>query len=551
MLAIVQTLLLVLLSFPPSVLPAPATPDFIVVGGGTAGCVLAANLCTLLPSARITLLERAVPRKPPAEFLVRAPLNAFLASQSPALIQLTSSLPNPGLNARPVSVAIPATLGGSSAINAMQFTVPVGNAVSGWHIRGLNFSTARRFYAIARNKVRFAPQQPPFRQIYANDYLTAATKAGFSIPADPFDGRVRNAVWDNFVAIDKKGRRIDACSAYLFPALATPCAANLRLVQSATVTKIKLDSRRKRAIGVEYVSTRTGNLSDVRSLSASTEVVVAAGPYGSPHLLQLSGIGPERVLRAAGVEPLVDLAVGVRTQARAAAAFVSQYAGVRPEPATLQRNLNATAMRQFLRGEGGIYGKANAAGSLTVGRAAYSILSTTAGFGTGVGDLEVASFCLENPVSFGSLKLRDANPFSPPVVDTNLLGSKADVERMLRCLRKVSQIHTQLNKKFELVAETPSGPALNETALRGTAGFGTHYVGGCRVGAVVSDTLKVNGIAGLRVVDASVLRRIPQSAGTMGSVYMLAEYASRQIAKGFNCVSAGRRECGDWPPDLI
>lgn len=542
-----HSLLLVLLLSLLSPSNSTASPsDFVIVGAGTTGCVVAANLCTRLPSAKITLLERALPRDADAEFLVRAPLNALRATQSSAVSEIFPSLPNPGLNGRTVTLTTGNTYGGTSATNALEFSVPLSDSVDRWGIRGLNFSRARRFYSIVRKKVRFDPQQPPFQQIYARDYIAAARAVGIQEVVNPFDGRLRDAIAESYIATDTRERRIDSCTAYLQPVLSGACASNLRVILGATVTKVVLDRDRKHTTGVEYVRTAKKDHVNVLNVSAVGEVILTAGAYGSPKLLQLSGIGPSNVLRAAGIAPLVDLPVGERTQARAVNFVSSQHVGIPPEPAAVERNLNETARRQFEREGGGVYGKANAAADLFLGLAGYGIMSTTVAFGTGRGDVEFASFCIGNPRSFGYLRVRDANPFSAPIVQTNLLGKDVDVNRMLTCVKRVARVHDVLSEKFEIVGTTPLGARFNGSSLRDTAGNTGTFVGGCRVGAVVSDTLRVNGVVGLRVIDASVIRRVPKSASIMASAYMIAEYASREIAKGHECAQAEKKICGGW-----
>lgn len=135
-----------------------ASPDFIIVGGGTAGCVIAARLCDALPSAKIVLLERGLERNEEADFLVRAPRNTIASSVSPLLSELFESNPDPGLLSRKNFVATGNTLGGSSSINGMQWSIPIGDAVDRFGILGLSTKVAQTFYRRAYSKVGFAPQ---------------------------------------------------------------------------------------------------------------------------------------------------------------------------------------------------------------------------------------------------------------------------------------------------------------------------------------------------------------------------------------------------------
>lgn len=526
------------------------TQDFVIVGAGTAGCVLAANLCSWLPAARITLLERGLPRDAEAEFLVRAPRNNLRAFSSPTLAEIFPSLPEPGLLNRSTFIITGNTLGGSSAINGMQFLTPIRKSIKDWAIRGLRFSTASRLYDIVRRRVGFAPPPPAFEQVYLDEYIRGAESAGFPELQNPFSGRVVDGVWSNYVAVDSKGRRRDSCTAYLQPALAGRCRTNLRVLQAATVSKIKLVSTSRsghlRATGIEYVHTMDRNRTRVRTLAASKEVIVAAGPYGSPKLLQLSGIGPKDVLAEAGIAPVLELPVGQRVQGRAVTAISSLYTRVPIEPANVEQNLNASARLQFERGEGGVYAKTIVATNTAVGIAGYGGMRTIGEEDFGLGAPVIETACRYNPMSFGFLKVRDADPFRSPDVQTNVLTRKVELDRILRCLRRSSRIHNSIDESLGVVDVTPTGAGLNESFVRSTARSAWHFVGGCAVGSVVDDTLKVKGVTGLRVIDASVLRRIPLSAGPMASVYMVAEYASRKLAKEYTCMFSRSKHCSKW-----
>lgn len=519
--------------------------DFVIVGAGTAGCVLAANLCSRLPAATITLLERGLPRNDDTEFLVRAARNQVRAFSSQELAEIFPSLPIPGFLNRSSPLITGNTLGGSSSINGMQFTIPIRKSVDDWAIRGLSFSTAQRFYDIIRQKVGFAPQPLEFQQIYTDEYIRASESVGFPELNNPFEGVVQDGIWKNYIAADLKGRRRDSCSVYLQPALSGACTANLRVLQSATVSRIVLGADERtgnmRAKGIEYVHTLDRNRTSVRIMGALREVILAAGPYGSPKLLQLSGIGPKEVLREAGITPVVELPVGQRTQGRSVTSITSLYTRVPIEPGNDGQNLNASARLQFEQGEGGVYGKAITATNMAVGLSGYAIMRTIGEEDFGLGEPIIDSSCRENPTSFGFLRVRNADPFQPPDVQMSVLNSQVDIGRMLTCLQRFSKVHDAIDERFGIVDLPPTGAGLNESFVRSSARISWHYVGGCAVGSVVDDTLRVRGVAGLRVIDASVLRSMPLSAGPLASVYMVAEYASQKLSEEYRCLFSRRR----------
>lgn len=533
---------------------ATTSPDFIVVGGGTAGCVISARLCEQLPHANIVLLERGVERDGVSEFLVRAPRNAPKSWSSPDVSEFFFSEPDPGLGGRQNFITTGKTLGGSSSTNGMQWTIPLGDATKGWGIQGLSHGVARRFFRKAYRKVGFEQQPPALRQIYGDDFVEAATKAGFNKGFKPFDDRVRKAIWEMAVSITPTGRRIDSCTAYLTPALQGRCRGNLELIQGVTVTRILLDdSTTPRATGVEYVLSSDTELNNKIVLQASKEVILSAGPYGSPKLLQLSGIGPDAHLRQANVETRVDLPVGQRTQARPLTAVASEYKGVPLEPSNNSTVLESEeTFENWERGEPSALGTTGLPTIAVLKDLGYSTMATAT---SAVDTPVLQSFCLANPSSFGYLRIKDANPFTTPKVFLNLLGNNKELSRLRICMKKFLEVHSKLPDKFQLVNISPAH-GVNETFIRETATFAVHFVAGCAVGSVLQPNLTVKGVSGLRVIDASVFRTMPASAGPMASTYMLAEFASDRLVRkyrycGFGLYpSCGRgrshRARGEW-----
>ncbi|CDF37821.1 unnamed protein product [Chondrus crispus] len=512
--------------------PEAASPDFVIVGGGTAGCTIAARLCSRVQTASVVVLERGVPRSPQSELLMRAARNIGRTWEDPNLSQTFQSEPDPSMAGQRQEIIDANTLGGASSINAMQWGIPLGNKEGRWGIRGLSSRVAKRFYRRAYRKVGFAQQPQSLRQLYGDEYADAASRTRFTREFSPFKTSLREAVWEMAVAVTPSGRRIDSCTAYLKPVLNGRCRRNLRLIQGTTVTRVLLDnSTVPRAIGVEYVDSKDTRLTNKNVLLASKEVILSAGPFGSPKLLQLSGIGPRSHLQAANVETRVDLPVGQRTQSRALGFVSSQYYKGQPlEPSNNSTILNGPeTLRSWRRRQPSVLGSTGFATMAVLKDIGYVPMST-ANDATTLDERILQSFCLTNPTSYGYLRILDGDPFSTPKVLLNALGSRTDVNRMRTCLERFVRVHRNLPASFQLETTCPA-PDFNDTQLRQRTSFSLHFVGGCRVGAVVRSDLSVKGVEGLRVVDSSVFRSMPVSAGPMASTYMLAEFVADKLAK--------------------
>ena len=194
------------------------------------------------------------------------------------------------------------TLGGCSAINGAHWTQPTGRDVKSWGFAGLSANAAKRLFKKAAAQVQ--PAKPPksLRQTYLQEWLAAARKSGLKVVngSGPHTGTGRDAAWLLSMAATNSGQRRDACTAYLSPVMGRgkQCASNLKLIQSATVSKVRV--RGAKATAVEYY-TGSSARGTPRVISARREVILSAGPFGSAKILQLSGIGPAGVLRRRGI----------------------------------------------------------------------------------------------------------------------------------------------------------------------------------------------------------------------------------------------------------
>ncbi|CAN8074674.1 unnamed protein product [Agarophyton chilense] len=513
------------------------TTDFLIVGGGTAGCVLASKLCTAFPNQRITVIERGLPRSSSSNFLVQAPRNLFSVLSDRTVAELIPSLPDVGINSRGVDAVTGSTLGGSTAINGMQWTVPFPGTVEQWGVNNLTSNLADAYFRAVYEKVGFGPPQNPLQ--YADEYVQAGIDSGFELSDDPFEQPFRS-IWQTRLSITSSFRRNDACSAYLLPLLQTDCSQNVNLIQGLTVSKIVFQRTSNhtvpteppslRAVAVDTISTPSSSQQPQR-IFASKEILVTAGPYNSPKLLQLSGIGLKPVLDAAGVPQVLDLPVGEATICRASGTIPSTYSGVPDEAANNLTLVNSLeARRRWDEGLGGILGTPVSAANGRAGTDAY--------FGSSLvpfipGSPEIRSACYHNTETTGYLRIRDSNPFSSPLVKYNLLSSQQDLQRLTNCLKEMADLHRKFPERFGMSFMYPPNGVITEEFVRSVAQWGAHFVGGCPIGSVLRGDFKVNGVSDLRVIDASAIRTMPVSAGPMASVYMLAELMGDRLVEEY------------------
>ncbi|GAB0491003.1 hypothetical protein MMPV_002246 [Pyropia vietnamensis] len=541
-----SALLLLLVATAPTA-AARRDPDIVIIGGGTAGCVLAARLCAALPSQRVVLLERSAPRNETEEFLVRSPRLALSSWELPSLLDAFLTAPEKTLGGRRIRLMTGATLGGGSAVNIGQWTEPLDGTVGGWGVDGLSDAVARRLYRRAAKQVGVAVPRPELRQEYTDEWLAAAARAGLPTISDIGWPQPDHGAWVHRLTVDTAGRRRDACRAYVGPALRGACARNLQVRQGVTVSKLLWDDdpasggmvagrrRRPRKVsGVAYVASTDRSAARVRTLRARRAVISTAGAVGSPALLQRSGIGPPAVLRRAGVTPRVDLPVGKRFTTRPLVGITHRYSGV---PLAVENNASVladpAARQRWDTGRGGVYGVAAFAGLGRVSDRDGGYISATFTTDAEPGAPLFRAYCMTNTASAGRLSVADANPFTPPVVETNLLSKRGEIATMLACLRRVSAMGDSFAPVFAMRETEPGRRPLDEKYVRGSAGSSGHIVGGCQVGTVLDGRLRVRGFDNLYVVDSSAIPSIPPSAGSMASVYMLAEFAAARLARVF------------------
>ena len=510
--------------------------DIVVVGAGTGGCVLASRL-TENPDLSVLLIE-AGPRSRKLEIKIPA---AFSKLYRTEVDWGDSTTPQGELDGREIVFPRGRMLGGSAAMNAMMvlrghpadYDAWAANGCPGWSWNDVEPAFARS----AEGPFPLAQQREP--SVLTEAFVHAAQVVGI-----PFtdDLNAEDNAGVGFVPVSqRRGRRFSVLDGYLKQARRRP---NLTVVTGALVTRVLLHNGR--AVGVAY---RLHGEDEVEEEAlAETEVVLCAGAIGTPHLLQLSGIGPRAVLDAAGVEVLHEHAgVGANLLDHLANGLLVKTKGVETlASAESLRNLANWA----IRGQGPLTSNLGEAVAFLRTRPDIPAPDLELLFAPVLFEEEglkqptehglTLAVVLLRPKSVGSVTLRSADPRVPPAIDPRYLTdpSGQDVATILHGLRLARRVLSQEPLAGFVDGEILPGPdARSDDDLRAhirqLSQTLYHPAGTCRMGsdplAVVDPALRVRGIEGLRVADASVIPELP-SGHTNWPTVMIAERAADLIA---------------------
>lgn len=506
-----------------------STHNFVIVGAGSAGSVLAARLSED-PSVQVLVLE-AGGADIPAEVSNPALWPNLLGS---SIDWRYSTMPQPGLNGRTTQEPRGKVPGGSSNLYIMMHIRGHPSDYDHWAYQGCPGWSYQQvlpyFQKLEHQEDDTSPWAGKEGPLYVANaklhhpnptsatFIDACGELGYPITEDFNGPNMEGAGWHH-VNI-KDGQRHSTAVAYLFPALQRP---NLTLYTNAQATRLLFDG--KRCVGVEY-----SQHGEIKTANATREVIVCAGAIESPKLLLLSGIGNPSQLKEFGIPLVAEVpGVGENFHNHVLTGVISETARPVPPP---HENLSESAL--FCKSDPGWVGPDLQLGfvhvsfNIIIGQSHPNAVSILPG--------------VVRPLSRGWIRLASKNPLDKPLVNPNYLSADADLERLVQGVKIARQIFATrafsswIRQELQPGVDVRSDEQLR-TFVRASADSYHHQVGSCKMGlddmAVVDPQLRVHSITGLRIADASVMPVVP-SGNCHTGILMIAEKAADLIKQAYS-----------------
>ncbi|WP_020680900.1 choline dehydrogenase [Marinobacterium rhizophilum] len=519
--------------------------DYIIIGAGSAGCVLA-NRMSEDPATSVLLLESGGSDR---SVIIQMPTAFSMPMNTKKYNWRYETVPEPHLNDRRVHCPRGKVLGGSSSINGLVYIRGHACDFDEWEslgAKGWGYQSCLPYFRKAETLQlggdEYRGDSGPLHTNNGNNmanplygaFVDAGEQAGY-IKTRDCNGQMQEGFGPMHMTV-KNGVRWSTANAYLRPAMGRP---NLTVITHAMTRRIILDG--KRASGVEY--SRAGS---THTVHCNREVLLSAGPIGSPHLLQLSGIGPKDVLREAGIEVLHDLP-GVGENLQDHAEIYIQFKCKQPITLNSKMDLLSKALigaRWLLRKDG--LGATNHFESCGFIRSEAGLKWPDVQFHflpaamryDGNAPIKGHGFMVltgpNKPKSRGHVRAVSPDPEVHPAIQFNYLEREEDREGFRKCVRLTREIIGQPAMDAYNDGEIAPGPQVQtdeeiDAFVRDNLESTYHPCGTCKMGedemAVVDSQLRLHGIAGLRVIDSSVFPT--ETNGNLNApTIMLAERAS-------------------------